>query len=504
MMATISEPLPLTPNIVFSTVDSEDIIPHEDDPVVLSVIMMGRNVHRVLIDQGSSADVMFLDAFVGLQIPRDQLMPFDGVLVGFSGEQVEVRGYVNLRTTFADEHTAKTIMIKYIVVKAPSSYNMLLGRPSLNKLGAVVSTVHLKMKFPTEGKVVTMKVDQKTAQKCYEKSLRTRRDTYSITQVPNSASRSESELDPKPPTDQGPQPIGELKEVEIIPGKNIRMGADLDPTTKAAIRQVLQTNISSFAWSTWDMPGIDPDILCHRLNINPQFKPRVQRRRRLNEEKSRAAAEEIKKLTEAGHIKEIQYPKWLANIVMVKKANGKWRMCVDFTNLNLACPKDSYPLPNIDILVDRVSECGLLSIMDAYSGYNQICMHPADEDKTAFMGIKANFCYKVMPFGLKNAGATYQRMMDKILQPLLGRNVESYVDDMVVTSTGNESHAVDMQELFATINKYQLKLNLEKCVFGVKARKFLGFMLTERGIEVNPDKCQAIINMKSPSYMREV
>ena len=106
-------------------------------------------------------------------------------------------------------------------------------------------------------------------------------------------------------------------------------------------------------------------------------------------------------------------------------------------------------------------------------------MHPANEDKTAFMGVRANFCYRVMPFGIKNAGTTYQRMMDRILQPLLGQNVESYVDDMVVTSSGNDVHALDIQELFDTINKYQLKLNPEKCVFGVKAGKFLGFMLTE-------------------------
>jgi len=189
---------------------------------------------------------------------------------------------------------------------------------------------------------------------------------------------------------------------------------------------------------------------------------------------------------------------------MVKKTNGKWRMCVDFTDLNAACPKDSYPLPNIDSLVDRVSGCGFLSFMDAYSGYNQIRMHPEDEDKTAFMGTKANFCYRVMPFGLKNVGATYQRMMDTILQPMLGRNVEAYVDDMVVTSTNEKEHSGDLQELFDTINKYHLRLNSEKCVFGVKAKKFLGFMLTERGIEANPDKCATIINMKSPSCVREV
>jgi len=131
-------------------------------------------------------------------------------------------------------------------------------------------------------------------------------------------------------------------------------------------------------------------------------------------------------------------------------------------------------------------------------------MHSEDEDKNAFMGTKANFYYRVMPFDLKNAGVTYQRMMDRILQPMLGRNVEAYVDDMVVPSTSGGSHADDLQELFDTINKYQLSLNLEKCAFGVKAGKVLGFMITERGIEANPNKCMMIINMKSPRCVCEV
>jgi len=136
------------------------LVPHEDDPIVLSVIKICRIVDRVLIDQGSSTDVMFRETFIRLQIPMDLLQPFDRVLVGFFGEQVEVIGYADLKTTFRDDSAAKTIMVRYIVVNAPSSYNLLLGRPSTNKLGAVVSTTHLKMKFPTdEGKVVTMTVN---------------------------------------------------------------------------------------------------------------------------------------------------------------------------------------------------------------------------------------------------------------------------------------------------------------------------------------------------------
>jgi len=109
-----------------------------------------------------------------------------------------------------------------------------------------------------------------------------------------------------------------------------------------------------------------------------------------------------------------------------------------------------------------------------------------------------------MSFSLKNAGATYQRLMDKVLTPMLGRNVQAYVDDMVVTSQERGQHIADLEELFATIAKYRLKLNPEKCVFGVEAGKFLGFLLTEHGIEANPNKCAAIFAMRSPASVKEV
>ena len=195
----------------------------------------------------------------------------------------------------------------------------------------------------------------------------------------------------------------------------------------------------------------------------------------MSRDRAQATAEEVRKLLEAAHIREIQYPTWLANVVMVKNSNGKWRMCVDFTDLNNARPKDSYPLPNIDALVDSASGCALLSFLDAYSSYNQIKMHSLDEDKTTFMEGMTNYCYRVMPFGLKNAGATYQRLMDQILVSMLGRNVHAYIDDMVVTSVEEKRHQGDLEELFVTINKYRRKLNLEKCVFGVKASFWVSY-----------------------------
>ena len=117
---------------------------------------------------------------------------------------------------------------------------------------------------------------------------------------------------------------------------------------------------------------------------------------------------------------------------MVKKANGKWRMCVNFTNLNKACPKDSYPLPRINVSMDSIARHQLLSFMNAFSGYNQIKLDEADQEKTSFVTSQGLFCYKVMPFSLKNAGVTYQRLMNEMFAHQIGRNVQVYVDDMLV------------------------------------------------------------------------
>nr|KYP69385.1 Transposon Ty3-G Gag-Pol polyprotein [Cajanus cajan] len=164
------------------------------------------------------------------------------------------------------------------------------------------------------------------------------------------------------------------------------------------------------------MPGIDPKFLCHRLAVCQDARPVAQKKRKMGDEKRKAANTEIKKLLQAKFIREVTYTTWLANVVLVKKANEKWRMCTDYTDLNKACPKEAYPLPCIDRLVDGASGHSIFSFLDTYSGYNQIRMHLADEEKTTFITDNANFCYRVMPFGLKNVGATYQRLMDKVFQ----------------------------------------------------------------------------------------
>jgi len=438
-------------DIVFTKADLRDVVPHDNDPIVISLVTAGRKVHRVLMDHGSSADVMFWLTFSKLQLSHDHLKPYPGCLYGFAGDQIKVRGYVELRTTFTDGATTRTEKIKYLVVNAPSAYNILLGRLTLNRLGVVPSTRHMKVKMPSmEGVMVTIKSDQKEARRCYENSFKQRRSVCHVTTTPpprldegraevatlvrgthddvemeeamlggmGSAQDEAERARGITPRESGiaraviarerrPHLAEGWVEAEIG-GRGFKLGGQLDEDTRRQISGVIEKNMGAFAWSASDMPGIDPDFLCDRLAMDPQVRPVRQRMRKYNEEKRQVIHEETHKLLAARHIREIQYPEWLSNVVLVKKSNGKWRMCVDFIDLNKACPNDSYPLPSIDALVDSASRCQLMSFLDAFSSYNQIRMHPSDECKTAFMTERSCYCYKVMPFGLKNAGATRQ------------------------------------------------------------------------------------------------
>ena len=270
------------------------------------------------------------------------------------------------------------------------------------------------------------------------------------------------------------------------PKRTTRISTLASWSVRQALTAFLRANQDVFAWSHEDMPGIDPSIMVHKLNVSSSFPPVRQKKRVFAQERDKATAEEIRKLLEADFIREVYYPDWLANVDMVKKANGKWRMCVDFTDLNKACPKDSYPLPRIDTLVDLIARNQLLSFMDAFSGYNPIKMEEADQEKTYFVTSQGLFCYKVILFGLKNAGATYQRLMNKMFAHQIGRNVQVYVDDMLVKSLREDDHLDNLKETFNTLRSYNMKLNPNKCAFGVTVGKFLGFMVSQRGIEVNP------------------
>jgi hypothetical protein len=187
----------------------------------------------------------------------------------------------------------------------------------------------------------------------------------------------------------------------------------------------------------------------------------------------------------------MQKPVWLANPVLVPNKIGQWRMCIDYTDLNRHCPKDPFPLPRIDQVVDSTVGSVLLCFLDCYLGYHQIALKVSDQDKTTFIMSHGIHCYTAMTFGLKNAGATYQKAIQKCLESQIGKNVEAYVDDMVVKTTDEDDLIADLAQTFANLRRYRWKLNPEKCVFGFPSGKLLGFMVSHHGIVANPTKVDA-------------
>ena len=243
------------------------------------------------------------------------------------------------------------------------------------------------------------------------------------------------------------------------------IGSKLAEGFKNLLIHFLRQNKDVFVWKQAAIGGIDPTVITHRLNVGPSFKPIKQKRRSFAPERQKAINEEVNKLLQAGAIREVEYPEWLANVVLVKKANGKWRLYIDFTDINKACPKDSFSLPRINLIVDATTGHELLNFMDAFSGYNQISMDPGDQEKTSFVTAQGTYCYRVMPFGLKKAGATYQRLVNRMFQNQISIIMEVYIDDMLVKSTTADLHIAHLSEAFQIFRNYNMKLNLAKCTF---------------------------------------
>src|SRR6266498_2030081 len=252
------------------------------------------------------------------------------------------------------------------------------------------------------------------------------------------------------------------------------------------------------------MPGVPREVIEHCLNVKEGAKLVKQRLQRFAQDRKEAIRDELTKLTAANFIREVYHPDWLANPVLVKKKNGKWRMCVNYTDLNKACPKDPFGLPRIDQVVDSTAGSELLCFLDAYSGYHQVSLAESDCIKTSFITPFGLYCYITMPFGLKNAGATYQRAMQRCLHNQLECNVEAYVNDIVVKSRVKEDLISDLSETFTNLRRFRWKLNPEKCVFGVPSGKLLGFIVSYHGIEANLEKLKDIFRMNSLTALKDV
>ncbi|XP_071907805.1 uncharacterized protein [Coffea arabica] len=491
--------LRMNEEITFGPRDAVPLASGNHETIVIDIVTNNYRVKKVYVDQGSAVDIMFYRVFKELGLRDDQLTPVRTPLVGFTGPPISSEGMITLMVTVGQAPKCRTVPVNFVVVKQSSPYNVFLGRPALNALWAIPSTFHLSVKFPTPGGIAEVRGDPKVARACYLATLRGQEKVVAQTTC----------LEPYIPGDEA-QLLGTQDEIEEFPLRKersdqvIRIGALLPADEKEGLKALLREYSQVFAWTVDDMPGIPTDLAVHHLDVDPHFKPVKQKKRSFAPERNEVIRAEVGKLLESKIILEVYYPTWLANPVLVKKEDLTWRMCVDFTDLNKACPKDCFPLPRIDRLVDSTVGFDVLCFLDAFKGYHQIEMAEEDRDKTSFITEEGTYCYRTMPFGLKNAGATYQRLVNKLFQNQVGRSMEVFVDDMIVKSRTDQRLIPDLREVLDILLKSRMRLNPKKCTFGVRSGRFLGFLVSRDGIRANPDKLQAIMDMAPPRSVKEV
>ncbi|XP_011093333.1 uncharacterized protein LOC105173330 [Sesamum indicum] len=463
-------------NIVFGDEDMSADAPDQNDPMVIKMDIANYQVHKGLIDNGSSVDIIFCDVLRKMDLGNVRLKPVQTPLVGFGGSEVVPEGVTELPVSLGEEPKRKTCMVQLLVVDSPFAYNV--------GIGEVIC-------------------DQRTARQCYNLAVK---QGEAMKNEKRKEEMSQSE-EAKRGKMERIEPLEEYKEVKLISEnfqKTTRIGSQMTKEMETMMIDFLRNNNDLFAWRPSDFQGINPKVIVHRLNIDSQVKPVKQKKRVFGVKRNRIIEEEVNKLLQAGFVREVQYTTWLSNVVIVPKAAGKWRMCTDYTDLNKACPKDPYPLLRIDLLVDSTARCALFSMMDAYQGYHQIFMTKDDAEKTAFVTEKGVYCYNVMPFRLKNAGATYQRLVNQMFKDHIESTMEVYVDDMLVKSKQEDDHLTNLRTAFDIMLSYGMELNPSKCTFRVRGGKFLGYMVSERGIEANSEKMKAIMQLGSPKSIKEV
>ncbi|XP_052203123.1 uncharacterized protein LOC127808589 [Diospyros lotus] len=343
----------------------------------------------------------------------DQLRASLEPLYGFTRDAVIPTKRISLPLTIGDSDRQAIMMTNFLIIDSPFTYNVVMGRPAMNDLNLVISTKAFTAKFSTPNGTGCIRGEQYSTKCCYEEALKMGFKGNKVNIVSRGGSQGVSEkvvshdLDPREvDCDQAVGFVGELDEV-VVSSTDAEMCLKLDV----------------FAWNHEDIVGINLDVMMHQLNIDSNHKPVCQKRMPMITEHYAVLKEEVSKLLANKFIRVAYYPVWFS-----------------FTR--------------IDQLVDATADHQLLNFMDAYSGYNQIPMKPEDEEHTSFITDRWLYCYKVMPFGLKNVGATYQRLVNMMFNDVIGRTMEVYVDDMLVKSQQVDDHVHNLEEMFQILRKY--------------------------------------------------
>ncbi|XP_071695339.1 uncharacterized protein [Rutidosis leptorrhynchoides] len=329
-----------------------------DAPITIKgrVKSCGYIIKRLHVDTDCGADIMYEHCFRLLPgAVRAKLVAHNTALSGFSRESAWPIGIIQLELELVDDDNMELVRsttVEFSVVRSYSKYNTLLGRTTLQKLAAIPSTIHGLIKFPTPLGIATIRSEKQDA---------------SVAAVEQA--------------EQQPSEAEQIRSCMIIanprhPEQKIKIDGGLSDETKFKLRNILASNTDFFAWKKGDMTGVPREISEHKLNANPSLMPVRQKKRGMAPKRSEWLEAEVDKLVKANILREVRYQTWVANPVLVKKPDGSWRMCVDFTDINKAYPKDW----KVESLAGFRYKC----FLDAYKGYHLIQMAADDEDKTAF------------------------------------------------------------------------------------------------------------------------
>nr|GEU90916.1 reverse transcriptase domain-containing protein [Tanacetum cinerariifolium] len=383
------------------------------------------------------------------EVGRSQMVPATTLLTGFSGETIWPLGQLRLLVIIGNtSHSTRTWM-NFMIVRSLSPYNGIIGRPGIRAIQAVPSTVYEMLKFPVKEGIVTIRSTILIPTEC--------------TSVTASSTVSSEERTCPANLKVALHPD--------FPDQEVAIGGTLSDKGSTELCSILKKNLDIFAWQPSDMTGVPRSVAEHRLNIREGYSPVRQKKMGQAPERAKAIQAEVQNLVEAGIMRE---------------------------TIGLL------PLTEIDWKVESLCGYPFKCFLDAYKGYHQIQLVEPDEEKTTFHTGQGVYCYTKMPFGLKNAGATYQRLMDKAFESQIGQNIEVYVDDLGIKSHTEEEMLRDIEETFRTLRNVNMKLNPKKCSFGLAEGMFLGYVVTPEGMKPCPDKTAAVLQLPSPRRIKEV
>nr|CAB3446761.1 unnamed protein product [Digitaria exilis] len=439
-------------------------------PLVLETEVANSKLPKVLIDGGSGLNHIFAKTLKHMGLNTSKLQPADTPFyIIVPGKAAIPLGQITLPVTYGTASNYRTEFIKFEVADFETSYHAILGRPSLAKFMAIPHYTYLVLKMPGPHGVLSLRGDIKRSYVCDKEAVEcaVRAASTIDRQELHPLAATVIEEDGDAPTQKKTRAI---KPVDKVATKTVDLQTgDPTKTAESALVNFLRAQADIFATKPSDMPGVPRELIEHKLDLNESMKPKKQRLRRFATERREAIKKELAMLLAAGFIKE-----------------------------------DPFGLPRIDQVIDSTAGCTLLCFLDCYSGYHQISLKEEDQIKTSFIIPYGVYCYTTMPFGLKNTGATYQRAIQGCLKDQLHRNVEAYVDDVVIKTRNPKDLIADLTETFDNLRKWRWKLNPAKCVFGVPFEKLLGFIVSERGIEANPEKIATIMDMEPPRTVMDV